>query len=133
MSVAKVLAFAFGLCIATVGAAAIVAPSSLVWIAHQFVTPGAFYVVAAVRIGFGLALISVAADSRAPRALRVLGYVILLAGITTALSGLLEIERARTIIDDWLQLGPGVVRLTGVVIAALGGFVAYACAPARRA
>jgi len=57
----------------------------------------------------------------------------LIAGITTALTGLLAIGRARAIIDWWLQQGLGVVRLTGVLVLALGGFVAYACAPARRA
>jgi hypothetical protein len=67
-----------------------------------------------------------------PKAVRVLGYVILIAGITTALTGLLAIGRARAIIDWWLQQRLSVVRLTGVLVLALGGFVAYACAPARR-
>jgi hypothetical protein len=125
----KGLAFAFGLCILTVGAAGILAPSGLVWIAERFATPGAFYVVATVRVAFGLVLISVASASRAPRALRVLGYVILIAGISTAVAGLLAIGRARASIEWWSQQGPAVVRLTGVFILALGGFVAYACAP----
>ena len=43
--------------------------------------------------------------------------------------GLLGIERARAIIEWWLQQGSGVVRLTGVLVLALGGFVAFACAP----
>ena len=131
--VVKALAFLFGLCIATVGAVGILAPSGLVWIAQHSVTSGAFYVVAMVRVAFGLVLISVASASRAPKALRLLGFVILIAGITTALTGLLGIERARAIIEWWLQQGSGVVRLTGVLVLALGGFVAFACAPARRA
>jgi hypothetical protein len=48
---------------------------ALVWIAQQFVTSDAFYVIATVRIAFGLVLISGASASRAPKALRVLGYV----------------------------------------------------------
>ena len=128
----KALAFAFGLVIATVGAVGILAPSGLVWIAQQFVTPGAFYAIATVRVAFGLLLISVAAASRAPRALRVLGYVIVIAGITTALTGLLGIGRARALIEWWWQQGSGVIRLTGVLVLALGSFVAYACAPTRR-
>ncbi|MDQ3584071.1 MAG: hypothetical protein M3495_21855 [Pseudomonadota bacterium] len=129
----KTLAFVFGLCISAVGAVGILAPSGLVWLAQHFVTPGAFYVVATVRITFGLILISVAPDSRAPKALRVLGYLILIAGITTALTGLVAIERARAIIEWWLQQGSGVLRLTSVLLLAFGGFIAYACATTRRA
>jgi len=116
-----------------VGAAAILVPAGLAWIAQHSVTPGAFHVIAAVRVTLGLALISVASVSRAPKTVRVLGYLILIAGITTALTGLVAIERARAIIEWWLQHGSGVVRLTGVLVLALGGFVAYACAPTRRA
>ena len=129
----KTLAFVIGLLICAVGAAGIIAPSGLVWIAEHFVSSGAFYVIAAVRVAFGLILVSVASVSRAPRTLRVLGYLILLAGIATALTGLVAIERARAVIEWWLQQGYGVVRLTGVVVLAVGTFVAYACVSARRA
>jgi hypothetical protein len=129
----KNLAFVFGLFVVTVGSVGILAPFGLVWIAQHSLSSGAFYLIATVRVAFGLVLILAASASRAPKAVRVLGYVILIAGITTALMGLLAIGRARDIIDWWLQLGSGVVRLTGVLVLALGGFIAYACAPARRA
>jgi hypothetical protein len=132
--VVKALAFVFGLCILAIGAGGIFAPSGLVWITQHFIiTSGAFYDLAAVRVAFGLVLIAAASASRAPKALRVLGYVILIAGIMTALMGLLGIGRARASIEWWLQRGSSVVRLTGFLILALGSFVAYACAPARRA
>ena len=115
----KNLAFLVGLCIVTVGGVGILAPSGLVWIAQHSVTSGAFYLIATVRVVFCIVLISSASASRAPKALRVLGYVILIAGITTALTGLLAIGRARVIIDWWLQQGLGVVRLTGVLVLAL--------------
>jgi hypothetical protein len=129
----KTLAFVIGLLIVTVGAVGIIAPSSLVWIAEHSVTSGTFYVIATVRVAFGLILISVASVSRAPKTLRVLGYIILIAGITTALMGLVAIERAHAIIEWWLRQGSSVIRLTGIPVLALGGFIAYACAPARRA
>ena len=129
----KNLAFVVGLCIVAVGGVGILAPSSLVRIAQHSVTSGVFYLIASVRVAFGLVLISATSASRAPKALRVLGFAIMIAGITTALTGLLAIGRALSIIDWWLQQGLGVVRLTGVLVLALGGFVAYACAPARRA
>jgi hypothetical protein len=107
-------------------------PAGLAWITKHSVTPGAFYVIAAVRVTLGLVLISVAPDSRAPRTLRVLGYLILLAGIATALTGLAGIERARIMIEWWLKQGSGVIRLTSALVLALGGFIAFACAPIRR-
>ena len=132
--IVKILAFVIGLLIAAVGAVGIVAPSGLVWIVEHFsVTSGAFYVIATVRVAFGLVLISVASVSRTPKTLRTLGYVILIVGITTGLTGLLAIEQARAIIELWSRQGSGVVRLTGIPLLALGGFIAYSCAPARRA
>ena len=129
----KTLAFAFGICIATFGAIGILAPSGSLWIAQHCVTSGAFYVIATVRFAFGLVLISVASASRTPKTLRVLGCVLVIAGITTVLTGLVAIERARAIIEWWLQQGSIVVRLTCVLIMVFGGFIAYACAPYRRA
>jgi hypothetical protein len=131
--VVKTLAFVAGLCISATGAIGVLAPSVLVWLARHFVASGAFYIIAAVRIAFGLVLISVASRSRAPKALRVLGYIILTLGIATALTGLVAIGQARGAIEWWLQQGSGLVRLTCVLLMALGGFVAYACIPARRA
>jgi hypothetical protein len=131
--VVKTLAFVFGLCIGAVGAVGIFVLASLVWIAQYFVTSGAFFALAAVRIVFGLVLISVAPTSRAPTGLRILGYVIVTLGITTALTGLMETGRARATIDWWLHQGSGVVRLTSSRVLALGGFVAHACAPTGRA
>jgi uncharacterized membrane protein YidH (DUF202 family) len=125
----------FGLCISVVGVVGILAPSGLVWLAQQFVTSAgvAFYILATVRIAFGLILISVASASRAPKALRAIGAVIVILGITTAATGLLALGQARGAIDWWLQQGAGVLRLTAVLVLALGGFVAYACAPSGRA
>lgn len=128
----KTLAFVFGLCISTVGTVGILVPSAMVLLAQHFVTSGSFYFIATVRIAFGLILISVASASRAPKALRILGYVILILGITTALAGLVAIGQARDTIDWWLHQGSGLVRMTSVLLLALGGFVAYACTPNRR-
>ncbi|MFI5177761.1 MAG: hypothetical protein ACHQO8_04330 [Vicinamibacterales bacterium] len=128
----KTLAFVIGLLIAAIGIAGLLAPSGLVWIAQHAATSGAFYVIAVVRVAVGLVFISAAPASRAPKTLRILGYVVVVAGIATALIGLVGMELARTIIDWWLQRGANVIRLTGLVLIALGGCVAYACAPVRR-
>jgi hypothetical protein len=125
----KIVAFLFGLCISAVGAVGILAPSGFVWLAQYFVTSGPFYVIAAIRIAFGLILVLGASASRAPKLLRILGYVILILGVTTGLTGLLAVRSARAAIESWTQQGPGVVRLTGVLVLAFGGFIVYACAP----
>ena len=65
----KTLAFVFGLSITAVAVVGILVPASLVWLAQRFATP-APYGLAAVRIAFGLLLISVAPASRAPKGLR---------------------------------------------------------------
>lgn len=126
------LAFVIGSCIAAVGLSGLVAPSGLVWIAQHSVTSGVFYVIAAVRVAFGLVLVVAASASRAPRVLRIMGYVIVVVGLATALTGAVGMERAGTIIDWWRQQGKGVIRVTSLILIALGGFVAYACFPARQ-
>ena len=126
----KTLAFVIGLCIIAVGAVGILAPSGLIWIAQHSIAPGELYFIAAFRVAFGLLLLSVASASRAPKTLRVVAFIPLVAGIATPFVG---VERAPAIIEWWSQQGSGVVRVTAVLVLALGGFFAYACAPARRA
>jgi len=62
-----------------------------------------------------------------------LGYVIVILGITTGLTGFFEIGRARAAIDWWMHQKSGVLRLTSGLVLLLGGFVAHACAPTSRA
>jgi hypothetical protein len=127
----KNLAFAVALLIAALGAAGALVPSYLVWIAEHSATAGAFYVIAAVRVALGLLLISAAPHTRMPRTIHALGWVALIAGVLTALIGLVDMDRARALIAWWMQQGSGVLRLTGVLVLAVGGFIAWACAPAR--
>jgi hypothetical protein len=121
------LAFVIGLCISAVGVAGMLAPSGLVWLAGQFDRPGAFYAIAAVRIAFGLILIATPPTSRMPRALRTLGYIIVILGLSAAVAGFAAIGPARGAIEWWMRQGAGIIRLTSVLVLALGGFVAYAC------
>jgi hypothetical protein len=128
--VVKTVAFVIGLGIAAVGAGGILAPSAFIWIAHRADAPVNLYVITAIRVAFGVLLFSVASTSRAPRTLRGVAVIPLLAALAMPIVGA---ERARATIEWWTQQGFGVIRLTGIPLLALGGFVAYACAPARRA
>jgi hypothetical protein len=125
----KLLAFGIGLAIAIFGAAGIFYPTGLTWIANHLVTAGAFYVVAVLRVGIGLVLISAARESRMPRAIRALGYLVVISGIVTAVVALVGMGQAHDIIAWFIQQGTGLTRITAVLVLALGGFVAYACAP----
>ena len=59
----KTLAFIIGLLIGAFGAVGIIAPAGLLWLAEHSVTSSVFFVVAALRVAFGLLLISVASVS----------------------------------------------------------------------
>jgi hypothetical protein len=129
----KALAFVAGLGILAVGEIGLLMPSTLVWLAQRFGSPLQWYAIGAVRVAFGVLLLSVAATSRAPRTLRVVAFIPLLAGLGALATPLVGVERARAILQWWSQLGPGYVRLSALSLLLLGGFIAYACAPARRA
>jgi hypothetical protein len=129
----KTIAFLFALCIAAVGVLGLVSPESLGAIGARFVVPGAFYVLAAVRIAFGAVLVRVAPVSRAPRTLRVVGWVIVVLGALALQAGAFAIGPARASLDAWMQQGPTVARVTALFPLALGGFIAWACAPSRSA
>ena len=131
-STMKNLAFIFGLCILAVGLMGVIAPASLVWLAQRFASPAPFYVLAAVRLAFGLVLISVAPKSRVPRALRAVGYIVVFLGVITMIAGFAAVEPARAAIDSWTHQRAAILRVTALIIVALGGFLAYACAPNGR-
>ena len=129
----KTLAFVIGLCIIAVGILGILSPSALVWIAQRFGTPADWYALGAVRVAVGVLLLSVAKTSRAPRMLRVVAFIPLLAGLGALATPFVGVERARATLEWWSRLGSGPVRLSAIPLLVLGGFIAYACAPARRA
>ena len=128
----KTAALVPALMILAIGLVSIVAPSCLVWIARQTLSPRAFCVIGTLRVAYGLVLISASSTSRSRNGLRLLGWIILGAGLATILSGLVAIDRAHAVIEWWVQQGDGMVRLTGVVILVPSGFVVCACAPGGR-
>ena len=129
----KTLAFVFGLCIIAFSAIGILTPSAWVWMAQGFATPVAWYAIGAFRLAFGVLLLSVAKTSRAPRTLRVVAFIPLCAGLGAIAIAFVGVERARAMLESWSRLGSGYQRLSYIPTLVLGGFIAYACAPARRA
>ena len=126
----KLLGLLVALFIALIGLTGVFAPDRLMAIGQCSVTPSGIYVAAALRIGIGLVLALVAPVSRAPRTMRILGVIAVIAGVTTLFLGT---ERAQAILEWWSAQGPAFIRLGAGLALVLGGFIAYAVAPGRRA
>jgi hypothetical protein len=127
--VVEVLALLVGLFIAAVGMLGVASPHGLLTAVRFIVTPRGLYLVAALRVVFGVVLVLVAPSSRAPRVLRLLGVVMLVAGLTTPLFG---VDRAHAMLDWWSARGSTFMRLWAGLPVALGAFVVYAVAPGAR-
>lgn len=118
----KRLALVLSLFVAIIGAIGVFRPEALVGVG---LTPGGLYV-AAVRIILGIALILGAASSRAPRVIRILGTLILVAGLATPFVGP---ERARRVVDWWSSQGLLVMRAWAGFALAFGSFLVWALVP----
>jgi hypothetical protein len=91
-------------------------------------TESGLYAVAAVRVVFGLLLVIGARASRNPRTLRVIGGVIIIAGLLTPLFGVARSES----MFNWLSAqGLAFVRVIALLAFALGAFIVYAITPRR--
>jgi hypothetical protein len=118
----KTLALIVAVAIIALGVAGLVAPGVLVSIGRVAVTPVGLYVVAVLRVAIGLLLIRVAPASRTPRTLRVLGAMVVVAGLLTPFMG----EPARAMLDWWSSVGTAYLRLAAALAIGFGGFIVYA-------
>ncbi len=122
----RLVAIVLGLAIVALGAVGIASPPRLLGIVGLLQTRAGLYLAAVVRLVLGAALFLSAADSRAPEVLRVLGVVIVVAGLITPFFGL---ERYRRLLDWWSARGPTFVRVWAVFAAAFGLGLVYALLP----
>jgi hypothetical protein len=94
-------------------------------------TPAGLYAIAVVRIAIGLVFVTAARVSRAPRTLRALGAMVIIAGMATPWFG---VARAQEVLHWLASAGPLLMRLDAVVGLALGSFLVYVFrTPIRRA
>lgn len=119
------LAFTLSVAIAALGGIGVIAPTTLLSAAEHFLTPTGLWLAAALRLVLGTALLLASGGSRFPRALRVIGVVVLVAAVATPLIG---VERARAIVDWETARGPAAMRLPASVALVMGLFLAYATA-----
>ena len=127
----RLLALVIGALVILVGAVGVAAPDVLLFVGRSVITPGGLYAIAALRIAIGLVFALAAPASRAPRTLRVLGVLVIIAGLVTPWFG---VARSLAVLDWWASVGPSLRRLDAGVGMALGGFLVYVFrTPTRRA
>ena len=117
----KTLALLVALFVIAAGLTGVIAPDRLIAIGRQLITPTGLYVIGALRVAIGLILFLAAPASRAPRTLRVLGVIVMIAGLTTPWFG---VERARAILD-WESQGPQFIRIGAALAIGLGALLAF--------
>lgn len=125
----RLLALLVGLLIVVIALVLAVAPDRVMTTAPYVITPMGLVAMGALRIGMGLVLMLVAPTSRAPRTLRVIGAVVVVAGLMTPLVG---VDRMRGIADWGAAQGPALLRGIAAVMLAIGGFIVFAVAARRR-
>ena len=98
---------------------------------RSVMTATGLYAIAGLRIAIGLVFVCAARASRAPRTLRVLGLIVIIAGLSTPWFG---VARALAVVNWLASAGQLLMRLDAVVGMALGGFLVYVFrTPIRRA
>ena len=129
MQFLKLVATLMSLAVLGLGVLGVAAPGVLLEFGRSLLAPPALYGLAAVRVVFGGLLISVAMASRLPRTLRVIGVVIVVAGLFTPLFGTERSVEAFA----WLSgQGLSFIRAIAILPVVLGMFLVYAINAHRR-
>jgi hypothetical protein len=118
----RLLGLVIGVLVLVGSAISFVAPDMLLSLGRSVTTPSGLYAIAALRIALGLVFVSAAPASRAPRTLRVLGVIVILAGLTTPWFG---VVRTRAVLDWSASEGRSFMRLAAGVTMAIGSFLVY--------
>lgn len=126
----RVLASGVALIIAGLGALGVASPSFLLDLVRPLLSPVPLYVVATVRVAFGVVLWIAASGSRMPRTLRTLGFIIVAAGLLTPFFGA---ERSRAVFDWWTQQPLWFMRSWAMLPIILGAFIFWAVRPREQA
>ena len=126
----RLLGLVIGGLVILVSAISFAVPDLKLSLERSAMTPTGLYAIAVGRIAIGLVFVFAAPASRAPRTLRVLGCIVIIAGLSTPWFG---VARARAVVDWLASVGPWSLRLAAVVGMAIGGFIVYVFrTPTRR-
>ncbi len=117
-----------GALIAAAGLAGVADPSVPLAFARQLQSTGDLYMVAAIRVLMGAALVWAAPGSRMPRTLRVIGVLMIIGGLVSPFFG---VARVQELLSWFSSLGPLLMRAGAGIAAALGIFIAYSARPRK--
>jgi hypothetical protein len=125
----RVAALIIGLLIAALGLIGVFAPDVLLRLVSMIHLPPALYLAALLRVAFGIIFIVAAPRSRLPTALRILGVIVILAGVLTPFFGA---QMAEVALNSGSK-NSGTVRALAGAALAFGGFIVYATGHKSRA
>ena len=127
----RLLGLVIGALVVLASAISFAVPDLRLSLESSLMTPAGLDAIAAFRIVMGIVFVVVAPASRAPRTIRVLALIVIIAGLTTPWFG---VARAQTIVNWLASAGPIMMRLDAGVGMALGGFLVHVFrTPAHRA
>jgi hypothetical protein len=118
----RLLGLSIGALVILASAISFAAPGLKLSLERSLMTPTGLYAIALMRIAIGLVFVFAAPASRAPRTLRVLGLIVIIAGLSTPWFG---VTRARAVVNWLASAEPLFMRLDAVVGMAIGGFLVY--------
>ena len=123
------LGLVIGALVILASAISFAAPALRLSLERSVMTPAGLYAIAALRIAIGLVFVLAAPASRAPRTIRVLGLIVIIAGLSTPWFG---VVRARAVVNWVASAEPLLMRLDAVVGMVIGGFLVYVFRPPTR-
>jgi uncharacterized membrane protein len=125
----KVIALFIAILIILLGLTGVLWPEGLMDLVKYSFTSTGIFVAAITRMVMGAVLLVVAPAARTPKTIRVIGVLIFLAGVATALtSG----ERAQLLKDWMVERGPDFLRIAACLPLAAGFFILVATLTKRR-
>ena len=103
-----------------IGLTGVLWPSALMDLVKWTFSPKGLYPAAGIRIVFGLVMLIAAGATATPNIVRVIGAIILVAGIATAC---LSADTAERLSSWWLENGEDRIRMTACIPLAVGLFL----------
>jgi hypothetical protein len=125
----KAIALLIAALMVLLGLTGVLWPEGLMQLATYSFTRNGLYVVAAVRVVLGVLLLLAARSTRTPKTVRIIGVILLVAGIGTAL---IPVERAQLMKEWWVERGPDTLRIVACFPLLAGIIVGISALTANR-
>ena len=112
----------FGLLIAVLGAVAVVRPGVFSQMFGAMSGQAVWVLAVVLRLALGTLLLMVAADTRLPQVINILGWIAIVAAVVVLLLGP---ERLEALVKWWLSRRDGWLRASAAFACAFGAFLAW--------